>query len=149
MLPKPESGRATNSFGARTKIPIIGDANGSAARLSTQISFGVGLDAPGDAAKQELLVRRFRFLAKQNSPEMGSSGRRHSNCRRAAADTAEVFDFCKNSLSNGKALTRAVFIQFSDSRALLVLDFLHWSKHALIQNFPCCRGLHFQSIGSE
>jgi hypothetical protein len=74
MLPNPESGRATNSFGARTKIPIIGDANGSAARLSTQISFGVGLQAPGDAAKQELLVRRFRFLAKQfpvSLPERG------------------------------------------------------------------------------
>jgi hypothetical protein len=50
---------------ANTKIPVIGDLGGSAARPFAQISLGIGLQAPGDAAKQELLVRGFRFFAEQ------------------------------------------------------------------------------------
>jgi hypothetical protein len=50
-----------NSFGARTRR----SQTYSAARLFAQVSLGIRLQSPGDAAKQELLVRRFRFFAKQ------------------------------------------------------------------------------------
>ena len=65
-IPEPEL-RSSNEFLRRSnaKIPVIGDLGGSAARPFAQISFGIGLQPPGDAAKQELLVRRFRFFAKQ------------------------------------------------------------------------------------
>jgi hypothetical protein len=64
MLPKLGSGRAMNSFGARTRISRIGDVADSA-RPFAQASFGVGLQAKRDAAKKKLLVRGFRFLAEQ------------------------------------------------------------------------------------
>src|ERR1700691_5352382 len=54
LWPRHEFLRRSNA-----KIPIIGDVAGATARPFTQISFGIGLQTPGDAAKQELLVRRF------------------------------------------------------------------------------------------
>jgi len=52
---------------SNTKVPVIGDVAGSAARTLTQVSFRVCLQTPRDAAKQELLVRRLRFFAEQLS----------------------------------------------------------------------------------
>jgi hypothetical protein len=51
---------------SNTKISIVGNLGGSAARPFAQVSFSVRLQAPGEAAQQELLVvRGFRFLAEQ------------------------------------------------------------------------------------
>src|SRR5712692_3364131 len=50
---------------AHTKISIIGNLGGAAARPFAQISFGIGLQAKGDAAQQKLLVRGFRLFAEQ------------------------------------------------------------------------------------
>src|SRR6266851_485776 len=50
---------------SHTKISIIGDLGGSAACPFAQISVGIGLQAPGNAAKQEPFVRGFRLFAEQ------------------------------------------------------------------------------------
>jgi hypothetical protein len=45
------------------KIGVVGDLQGAAAGTLRKAAPGVGLDAPGDAAEQELLVIRARLLA--------------------------------------------------------------------------------------
>jgi hypothetical protein len=59
--------RSSHEFLRRSnaKIPIIGDVAYSAAAPFAQISFSIGLQTKRNASKQELLVRRFRFFAKQ------------------------------------------------------------------------------------
>jgi hypothetical protein len=48
---------------AESEIRVVGDLHCPSSGSFTQISRGLGLQAPGDASEQKLPVRRSRFLA--------------------------------------------------------------------------------------